>query len=64
MNNHQALAITALRIAKDVLGDELVRARHHYKNFPSERRADIIAKHEARDAEIEAAIEWVKAQNE
>lgn len=70
MNAHQKIAIRALEQCK---GDDTARARHAFSRFTPEEmneqhgeigktRAEILAEYERADAEIDAAISWVRAQ--
>ena len=70
MNEHQALAISAL---SHMMGDDSARARANFKNCNAEQmqaeyglsgktRAQILADYEAHDDKVEKAILWVKAQ--
>lgn len=70
MNQHQELAIRALG---NMMGDNTARARAAFRNRTPEQMqeeygqsgqtcAQILADHEAHDAKIQAAIDWVKAQ--
>lgn len=70
MNKHQELAIRAL---VNLMGDNTARARADFRNCTPEQmleqygqscqtRAQILADYEAHDAEVQAAIDWVKAQ--
>lgn len=70
MNKHQELAIRALR---NMLGDNTARAKAAFRNRTPEQMqeqygqsgrtcAQILADYEAHDAEVQAAIDWVKAQ--
>lgn len=70
MNIHQALAINALKI---MIGDDTARMREIFArctpyemqgeySCSGKTRAQYLADCEARDAEIQAAIEWVGAQ--
>ena len=71
MNNHQELAILAL---EQMIGDNTARARAAFRNLAPEQMrheygrsgktcAQILAEYEAHDAKVQAAIDWVKAQN-
>ena len=70
MNEHKALTIRVLEQAR---GDDLYRARAAFRNCTpaqldelygqsAKTRAEILADYEARDANITAAIAWVKEQ--
>ena len=70
MNQHKALAICALEKMKS---DDTARARATFRNLTSEQMnqqygesgktpAEIIASYVSEDAQVEAAINWVKSQ--
>lgn len=70
MNQHKALAIRALERMKS---DDTARARAAFRNFTPEQMnqqygesektpAQIIASYESDDAQVDAAINWVKSQ--
>ena len=71
MNEHKQLAIRALSQMK---GDNLARARSAFRNKTPEQMqeqygqggrtcAEILAEYESYEAEVDAAIAWVEAQD-
>ena len=72
MSEEKLFAIEAL---ERMLGDNTARAKAMFKNCTKEEmnqeygesektRAQIISEYEEYDAKVNAAIQWVKAQNE
>jgi hypothetical protein len=70
MNGHKELAIRAL---ENMRGDDAARARSEFRGLTTKQmqeqygqsgktRAQVLAKYEGHDAEVQAAIDWVKAQ--
>jgi len=70
MNQHQILAVRALESAR---GDDSARARAAFRGYSTEQmkqqhgqsgktRSEILQQYEDSDAEVNAAIAWVKAQ--
>lgn len=70
MNQHQELAIRAL---SSMMGNDTAKVRAAFRNRTPDQMqepygqngetcAQVLAGYEAREAEVQAAIDWVKAQ--